>query len=375
MRQVACTERSRSEVADVLRALGDKVEQIGLNTHQLRHLSAIRKCRTVELGGHVDKCGDCGSIHISYNSCRNRHSPKCQGHKREEWMQVRIGELLPVPYFHVVFTLPDKLNALAMQHPKTVYGLLFASAWETLQTFFAKQGVKGGMISILHTWGQNLSLHPHLHCIVPGGGVDKNGRWKSIRSDGEFLFPVKGLSKMFRAKYLSKLREEQITTHAFTRTLFDKDWVVYAKRPFGNTHSVIEYLGRYTHKVAISNHRIQSIENGAVSFTYKDYRKNGRKGIMTLSNEEFVRRFALHILPQSFVRIRHYGLLSGTWKRERLPRLQRQLGVKLQSPNPEKRTLLRRCPHCKTGTLVTIMTFSGRDPPEDLLRGFLSASC
>lgn len=170
-------------------------------------------------------------------------------------------------------------------------------------------------------------------------------------------------------------REEQITTHAFTRTLFDKDWVVYAKRPFGNTHSVIEYLGRYTHKVAISNHRIQSIENGAVSFTYKDYRKNGRKGIMTLSNEEFVRRFALHILPQSFVRIRHYGLLSGTWKRERLPRLQRQLGVKLQSPNPEKRTLLRRCPHCKTGTLVTIMTFSGRDPPEDLLRGFLSASC
>lgn len=230
-------------------------------------------------------------------------------------------------------------------------------------------------ISILHTWGQNLSLHPHLHCIVPGGGVDKNGRWKSIRSDGEFLFPVKGLSKMFRAKYLSKLRKEQITTHAFTRTLFDKDWVVYAKRPFGNTHSVIEYLGRYTHKVAISNHRIQSIENGAVSFTYKDYRKNGRKGIMTLSNEEFVRRFALHILPQSFVRIRHYGLLIGTWKRERLPRLQRQLGVKLQSPNPEKRTLLRRCPHCKTGTLVTIMTFSGRDPTEDLLCGFLSASC
>ena len=178
----------KAEVAAVLRVLGEDVEKIGLNTHQLRHLSAIGKCRTAEMGGHVDKCSDCGSIHISYNSCRNRHCPKCQEHKREEWMQARIGELLPVPYFHVVFTLPDKLSVLAMRHPQTVYGLLFASAWETLQTFFNRQGVKGGMISILHTWGQNLSLHPHLHCIVPGGGVDKNGQWKNIRSDGKYLF-------------------------------------------------------------------------------------------------------------------------------------------------------------------------------------------
>lgn len=367
--------RPSSEVADVLRALGGDIEKIGLNTHQLRHLSAIRKCRTAELGGHVDKCSDCGSIRISYNSCRNRHCPKCQGHKREEWMQARIGELLPVPYFHLVFTLPDSLDALALQHPQTVYGLLFASAWETLQTFFKRQEVKGGMISILHTWGQNLSLHPHLHCIVPGGGVDKNGRWKNIRTDGKYLFPVKGLSKMFRAKYVEKLRGEKIALHSFTQTLFAKEWVVYAKRPFGNTQSVIEYLGRYTHKVAISNSRIKSIENGQVSFEYMDYRKNGRKGVMTLQNKEFIRRFALHILPHAFVRIRHYGILSGTWKRERLPKLQRQLGVKLQSPNPQKETLLHRCPHCKTGTLVTIMTFSGRDPPEGSIRGFLSVSC
>ena len=367
--------RPEAEVADVLRKLGNEIERIGLNTHQLRHLSAIKKCRTAELGGHVDKCDDCGSIHISYNSCRNRHCPKCQGHQREEWMQARIGELLPVVYFHVVFTLPDKLNALAMQYPKTVYGLLFASAWETLQTFFAKQGVKGGMITILHTWGQNLTLHPHLHCIVPGGGVDKNGRWKTICANGKYLFPVKGLSKMFRAKYVERLRGEKIAAHSFTQRLFEKDWVVYAKRPFANTHSVIEYLGRYTHKVAVSNHRVKSVDDEKVTFEYKDYRKDGKKGLMTLTNTEFVRRFALHILPHGFVRIRHYGILSAAWKRERLPKLQRQLGVKRQAPNPENTTYLRRCPHCKTGTLVTIMTLSGRDPPADLLRGLLSGSC
>lgn len=168
--------RPETEVADVLRALGDGIEQIGLSRHQLRHLSAIKRCRIAELGGHVDACDACGTIHVSYNSCRNRHCPKSQRHKREEWMQARIGELLLVPYFHVVFTLPDTLKALAMQHPKTVYGCLFSSAWETLQTFFVKQGVKGGMITILHTLGQNLTLHPHLYCIVLGGGVDKNGR-------------------------------------------------------------------------------------------------------------------------------------------------------------------------------------------------------
>lgn len=365
-----------AEVADVLQALGNEIEQLGLNTHQLRHLSAIKQCRTAALGGHVDACDSCGSIHISYNSCRNRHCPKCQGHKREEWMQARTGELLPVPYFHVVFTLPDTLNALALQHPKTIYGLLFSSAWETMQTFFGKQGVKGGMICILHTWGQNLSLHPHLHCIVPAGGTDKNGRWKNIRSDGKYLFPVKGLGKMFRAKYVEKLRGEKIVPHSLTQRLFDKDWVVYAKRPFGNTGSVIEYLGRYTHKVAISNSRIKSIGKGEVAFTYKDYKQNGRKRTMTLSAKEFIRRFGLHILPQGFVRIRHYGILSGTWKRERLPKIQRQLGVKLQSPQlPEKKTRLHRCPHCKTGTLVTIQTFWGRAPPSGYFRGFPSVSC
>ncbi len=290
-------------------------------------------------------------------------------------MQARINELLPVPYFHVVFTLPDTLNPLAMQHPAKVYGMLFASAWETLQAFFAKQGVKGGMISILHTWGQNLALHPHLHCIVPGGGVDRNGRWKNICADGKFLFPVKGLSRMFRAKYVAKLRKENMAPHSLTQTLFDKEWVVYVKRPFGNTHSVIEYLGRYTHKVAISNHRMRSVDDGKVSFDYKDYRKQGKKGVMELSNKEFVRRFALHILPHGFVRIRHYGILSGAWKRERLPKLQRRLGAKLPPAEPAKITHLHRCPTCKTGTLITLMTFGARDPPEFILCGQTSVSC
>ena len=273
-------------------------------------------------------------------------------------MQARANELLPVSYFHVVFTLPETLNTLAMQYPRIIYQLLFASVWETMSACFNRQGVKGGMISVLHTWGQNLGLHPHLHCIVPGGSIDKNGRWRNIRGDGKYLFPVKGMGKVFRAKYVEKLRREKVATHAFTRNLFAKDWVVYAKRPFGSTHSVIEYMGRYTHKVAIGNSRIRSIEGGKVVFSYKNYRKEGKKSLMALSREEFVRRFALHILPHGFVRIRHYGILRGTWKRKKLPRLQRALRVELQSPIPPgQRCCLHRCPHCKTGTLVTIMTF------------------
>lgn len=215
------------------------------------------------------------------------------------------------------------------------------------------------LICILHTWGQNLCLHPHLHCIVPGGGVDKNGRWKNARADGKFLFPVKGLSRVFRAKYVSKLRAGNIVPRSFTRALFEKDWVVYYKRPFGNTRGVIEYLGRYTHKVAISNHRVKSVGEGKVSFEYKDYRLQGKKKVMTLSTGEFTRRFALHILPGGFVRIRHYGILSGAWKRERLPGLKRQLGMKLLSPDPGESTYLKRCPECKIGTLVTLANIQG----------------
>jgi hypothetical protein len=356
----ACTKQSRG-IAQVLDLLGDKVEQIGLNTWQLRTLSAIRRCRTAALGGHIDACDDCGNIRISYNSCRNRHCPKCQGHKREEWIQARTHELLPVPYFHVVFTLPDVLNSLALHKPKEVYDALYAATWQTLATFGKQKGVQMGMIAILHTWGQNLSLHPHLHCIVPGGGVDKNGNWQNIRTDGKFLFPVKTLSKVFRAKYVAHLSKSITLDKEIRSKLFAKDWVVYAKRPFGSPKSVVEYLGRYTHKIAISNHRLQSIDKSTVTFAYKDYKQDDQKKSMCLSHQEFIRRFAQHILPLRFVKIRHYGFLSSTWKRQKLQALQGNLKVKPTEAKPK--SMLRKCPCCKVGNLVTIEAFDKRGPP------------
>jgi len=242
---------------------------------------------------------------------------------------------------------------------------LFTAAWNTLQQFGCHEGIALGMISVLHTWGQNLSLHPHLHCIVPGGGIDKNGKWqKQIRSN-KYLFPVKALSKVFRAKYVQQLRENGINDKALFDSLFQQHWVVYAKRPFGGPKQVIEYLGRYTHKVAISNHRIMQVTRSEVSFSYKDYRESGNKKIMTLSNEEFTRRFVQHILPPRFVRIRHYGILSGSWKRGKLQALQIQLKVK--RPEVKIKTLLKKCPCCKTGTLITIEVFGKRGPPEKYL--------
>ena len=234
------------EVADVLRKIASKIESYGLNTWQLRTLNAIKKCRTAELGGHIDACDQCGNLTISYNSCRNRHCPKCQGNKREDWIDKRETELLPVPYFHVVFTLPDSINSLAIHQPKIVYDILFEATWETLQQFGKAKEMQMGMIAVLHTWGQQLSLHPHLHCIVPGGGIGKDGQWKNSRTDGKFLFPVKALSKVFRAKYCQKLKaKEPIKYEQIRQDLWRKSWVVFAKKPFGSPKSVVEYqIGR-----------------------------------------------------------------------------------------------------------------------------------
>ena len=320
--------RLQTEVGEILRCLGERIDAIGLNTFQLRTLSALRSCRTAEMGGHIDACTECGVLRVSYNSCRNRHCPKCQGRKREEWIAARNAELLPVPYFHLVFTLPEALNVICMSHPKEAYGILFTSAWETLRLFGKNRHVTVGMVAILHTWGQNLSLHPHLHCIVPCGGIDKNGKWNTLRADGKFLFPVKALSKVFRAKYVAWLRESGILSREATQTLFAQAWVVYAKRPFAHPAHVVEYPGRYTHKVAISNSRIISYEANRVSFAYKDYRHAGCKKIMELEDTEFIRRFAMHILPVGFVRIRHYGILSTASKKTTIPRIRQQLPAK-----------------------------------------------
>jgi Putative transposase/Transposase zinc-binding domain len=351
------------EVADVVRRTD--LSQLSLTVHQQKTLRAITQCRTAALGGHVDACDQCGTIRISYNSCRNRHCPKCQGHKRQEWIDKRQTDLLPCTYYHVVFTLPQELNPLALHQPKLIYDALFNSVWATLNQFGKTEDLHLGMIAVLHTWGQNLSLHPHLHCIVPGGGIDKTGKWQKQLRSNKYLFSVKALSKVFRAKYVAALRCAAIEDKQLIESLFQKEWVVYAKRPFGGPKQVIEYLGSYTHKVAISNHRIQRVEQTQVSFSYKDYRDAGKIRQMTLSNEEFTRRFAQHILPGRFVRIRHYGILSSTWKRGRLQQLQQELHVK--RPEVKANTRLRKCPCCQTGTLVTIAVFGKRGPPQQYL--------
>lgn len=261
---------AKPEVADVLDAHWPQVEQSAtINSWQLRTLSAVRRCRTAALGSHADGCTSCGHLRISYNSCRNRHCPKCQGTQRDKWIQAREEELLPVPYFHVVFTLPDTLNQLCLHQPATMYNMLFDSVWDTINCFGQDAkwlGAQSGMIAILHTWGQTMTLHPHLHCIVPGGGLTKQNKWRKAKSAGKYLFNVKAMSKVFRGKFMAQLKKRLPghITPVLTSSLYNQGWVVFAKKPFDSPHSVIEYLGRYTHKIAISNHRLQKQENGKV---------------------------------------------------------------------------------------------------------------
>lgn len=364
--------RPQYEVADVLRRHWSEVlNHPQINAWQLRTLGALKRCRTADMGGHVDACTSCGTIKISYNSCRNRHCPKCQTKEREQWIAAREEELLPVPYFHVVFTLPDKLNQIALYKPKEVYDALFEAAWATINVFgqdVKHIGGQTGMISVLHTWGQTLGLHPHLHCIVPGGGLTKCGKWKAARSKGKYLFPVKAMSKVFRAKYIYAIQQKiGNLDKKLIDELYKKDWVVYAKRPFQNVNSVIEYLGRYTHKIAISNHRIKAIADNKVTFSYKDYRKGASKQEMTLEAIEFIRRFSMHVLPKGFVRIRHYGILSSTSKIKCSEIIKSQIPVK-QTTKKEPRKMQaynpKICPHCKTETMIQIEVLPKRGPPK-----------
>jgi hypothetical protein len=363
------------KVADVLDLEARHLQELAHTSWNARALHAIRKCRTKELGGHLDWCTACNKLHLQFNSCRNRHCPTCQGHKRHEWIAARTAELLPVPYFHVVFTLPDSLNPVALRCPQVLYKILFDTVWETLSAFGNDRehlGAKLGMIAVLHTWGQNLQLHPHLHCIVPKGGVSKAGFWKKGRGKDGFLFPVKAMGVKYRGLFVSKLRRAlPDLPQSLYDDLFKKKWVVHTKPPFGRPEHVIEYLGRYTHKIAISNHRILNIdkEKRTVTFSLKDYKKGGQRTTMTLASKEFIRRFQLHILPKGFTRIRHYGFLGSSWKKERLPLLQRQLAdknlVHTETLVVPEKSVHRRCPSCKKGTLVTLMTFDGRGPPKD----------
>lgn len=364
------------ELADVLNAHWLEVLHSGqYNTWQLRTLDAVRRCRTASLGSHIDGCKSCGHLRISYNSCRNRHCPKCQSNERERWIQAREDELLPVPYFHVVFTLPDTLNRLCMYKPAVLYDLLFKTAWSVLNSFGHDHkwlGAQTGMISIVHTWGQTMTLHPHLHCIVPGGGLTKQGKWKHARSDGKYLFNVKAMSTVYRGRFIAALKEQlpQEMTKELINALYKHNWVVYAKRPFTGPESVVEYLGRYTHKIAISNHRIQNIEDGKVSFAYKDYKHGSVKKQMTLEAMEFIRRFSLHILPKGFVRIRHYGICSSSAKIKSAVIIKAQLPVAVQLSTVAAKTTPviynpKQCPCCKKETMETVMRFCRRGPPVD----------
>ena len=365
---------AKIEVANVLDAYWLQVEQwASINRWQLRTLSALRRCRTAAQGSHVDGCSSCGHLRISYNSCRNRHCPKCQGKQREQWIQNREADLLPVPYFHVVFTLPDTLHQLCLHEPATMYNTLFDAVWETINCFGKDAkwlGAQTGMIAILHTWGQTMSLHPHLHCIVPGGGLTNQNKWRTAKSEGKYLFNVKAMSSVFRGKFIEQLKKRlpQHITPALTDGLYKQPWVVFAKKPFDSPHSVIEYLGRYTHKIAISNHRLQKQENGKVDFTYKDYKQGAATKTMQLDGMEFIRRFSLHILPKGFVRIRHYGILSSSSKKRKAELIKAQLpAIKIPAyikpkakPEPYNP---KQCPCCKKDTMQTIMQFKNKPPP------------
>lgn len=370
--------RPAHELAQIIDTYGNEfITTHSPNGYVQRILHAIQICRTSTLGGHVDACESCGHVRISYNSCRNRHCPKCQNTQREAWIEARKQDLLPVPYFHVVFTVPGKLNGLFLHDEAGMYRLLFKAAWETIAQFaLIKYYGDAGMIAVLHTWGQNLSLHPHVHCIVPGGGLDYSGRWKPVKisSTGKsYLFPVENLSRVYRGKFMAALQKHIKLEKPFIREQYKANWVVYAKEPFAGPEQVVEYLGRYSHKVAISNHRLQSVDETGVRFSYRDYRDYQSKA-MKLTGVEFLRRFSQHILPKGFVRIRHYGLLSAS-KRPQLRQLQTALGVQIPEKREKKdwKQLCREhlgydpdlCPQCRQGRMVIIQRLDPvRGPPE-----------
>jgi len=364
--------RPTLEVADIVRRTGNSFweqQQSHFAWPHRKVLDAIVRCRTAALGGHLDKCVSCGHQAISFNSCRNRHCPKCQGNARAKWLAARSAELLPVPYFHVVFTLPHSLSALVLQNKRLLYDLLYRTSAASMLELARDPkhlGAGIGFLGVLHTWGQNLEHHPHVHYIVPAGGLALDGsRW--IDSSRRFFLPVHALSRLFRGKFVAGLKQllaqSELQLHgsqqyltapgcfpSFLRQLFRQDWVVYAKPPFGGAEHVLNYLARYTHRVAISNHRLVAFENDRVSFRWRDYAHGGKKKVMTVSAHEFLRRFLLHVLPGGLVRIRHFGLFANRRRCAALERCRSLLGLAVRADPPEQHSL--RCPTCSGIMLV-----------------------
>ena len=378
------------ELADIFRQFGPAYRQEhagSLSRGQRRVMTNIERCRTAALGGHVEQCDACGHQRIAFNSCRDRHCPKCQSLVRAQWLQDRQAELLPVEYFHVVFTVPQQIAAIAYQNKTIVYDILFRATAETLRTIAADPkhlGAEIGFIAVLHTWGQTLMHHPHLHCVVPGGGVSLDGkRWIACRPG--FFLPVRVLSALFRRLFLTLLRQafsdgelhffnalaplqEPQAFGKYLAPLADIDWVVYAKKPFGGPEQVLEYLGRYTHRVAISNNRLVEFAGGQVAFRWKDYRQESQPKVMRLDTAEFTRRFLLHVLPSRLQRIRHYGLLANCHREVKLQQSRQLLAVPPPPPPEEPADYLDRyqrltgislrdCPQCGNGQMVRIESF------------------
>jgi hypothetical protein len=374
--------RPALELADIFRQHGADFRRIQvLSPEQRRVMRAIEVCRTSVLGGHVDQCDSCSYQRVSYNSCRNRHCPKCQSLARARWLAARLADLLPVPYFHVVFTLPEQLAALALQNQRVVYNLLFATAAKTLRTIAADPkhlGAEIGFLAVLHTWSQTLRHHPHLHCVVPGGGLALDGpHWRSCRQG--FFLSVNVLARLFRRLFLEALarayEHDKLSFHgtsvylaeprAFKRLLANlraREWHVYAKRPFGGPAQVLAYLGRYTHRVAISNQRLLALKDGQVTFSWKDYARGNQQRSMTLTTDEFIRRFLLHVLPRGFQRLRQFGFLANRRRREQLARFRQLLPATQTDTNLLPRDYqslyetvtgesLQQCPACGAGTM------------------------
>ena len=387
------------ELAEIFRQVGPEYRRDNagaLSRAQLRVMSAIERCRTAALGGHVEQCDACGHQRIAFNSCRDRHCPKCQSLTRAQWLQDRRAELLPVEYFHVVFTVPQPIEAIAYQNKALLYDMLFKATAQTLRTIAADPkhlGAEIGFIAVLHTWGQSLLHHPHLHCVVPGGGISLDGkRWIACRPG--FFLPVRVLSRLFRRLFLELLRaaferkeikffsdmaslQDAQAFEQFLAPAVSAEWVVYAKAPFGGPEQVLEYLGRYTHRVAITNSRLLDFSDGSVAFRWKDYRRENRLKVMLLPAAEFTRRFLLHVLPSGLQRIRHYGLLANRTRVAKLERCRELLGVPPTPPNEQPRgedyrdrylrltgVSLEDCPACKRGRMVCIETLLPRPPAQ-----------
>jgi hypothetical protein len=376
------TEHSGRELADIFREYGTayrRDHRMPLSHHKVMH--AVEVCRTSYLGGHMRKCDSCGYEHPVYNSCGNRHCPKCQSLAKLRWVAKRGKELLPINYFHNVFTLPHKLNCLAGSNQKIIYDILFKSVSESLLEFGENElGGRIGFLSILHTWDQKLCRHIHLHCIIPAGALSGDKKSWIRSSNDDFLFSVRALSKVFRGKFLSYLKEayvdgkialggksaESKSEEGF-KTLVDdlyrKDWVVYSKRPFAGPRTVLDYLGRYTHRTAISNERIRCVKGGMVTFTYRDRKDGNIKKEMTLSAEEFIRRFLTHVLPESYTRIRHFGFLATRDRKDNITRVKRLLGVSASNDGSKEQSIqeimleltgkdIFKCPRCRSGTMA-----------------------